>query len=244
MSASQRIVMEMLNAMLSLSQEVDTLKFGPHAAAIYNPLNYARAGAEAYIRRYARPCRAILLGMNPGPFGMAQTGVPFGEISAVRDWLGITAQIEHPANEHPKRPITGFACTRSEVSGRRLWGFFREVYGTPDPFFADFHVANYCPLVFMESSGRNLTPDKLPATERSALYAACDRHLVQITTVLKPECVIGVGAFATKRSREVLGEGYHYLTLPHPSPASPLANRGWSDLARHALKPLGFVPGC
>ena len=25
--------------------------------------------------------------MNPGPFGMVQTGVPFGEVEAVRSWL-------------------------------------------------------------------------------------------------------------------------------------------------------------
>ncbi|HOG64210.1 MAG TPA: single-stranded DNA-binding protein [Spirochaetota bacterium] len=244
MSANTQLVCEMLEAMVRLSDEVSTLGFGPHAAAVYNPLVYARAGAEAYIRRYARHCRALLIGMNPGPFGMAQTGVPFGEIAAVRDWLGIAAEIGQPEVVHPKRPITGFACTRSEVSGRRLWGFFREVYGNPDGFFDHFHVANYCPLVFMEATGRNLTPDKLPVGERTPLYTACNRHLSRIATILEPEWIIGLGAFATKRSQEVLGTGYRYLTLPHPSPASPLANRGWNQLARQALAPLGFVPGC
>ena len=37
---------------------------------------------------------AVFLGMNPGLWGMAQTGVPFGTVSLVRDWMGIedTAQ--------------------------------------------------------------------------------------------------------------------------------------------------------
>ena len=35
--------------------------------------------------------RVVFLGMNPGPFGMAQVGVPFGEVAAVRDWLRIDA---------------------------------------------------------------------------------------------------------------------------------------------------------
>lgn len=239
---NDKIYTELLAALTSLSDEVEGLSFGPHVGAVYNPLVYARAGAQAYLRRYAQPCRALLVGMNPGPFGMTQTGVPFGEIAAVRDWLGIEVEIEQPKVLHPKRPITGFACTRSEVSGRRLWGFFRAVYGQPDAFFRDFQIANYCPLVFMEPGGRNLTPDKLPASERTALYAACDRHLGRITKILSPEWVIGVGAFATKRVREVLGNEYRYLTLPHPSPASPLANRGWEGIARVALLPLGFMP--
>ena len=81
--------------------------------------------------------------MNPGPFGMVQTGVPLGEIAAVRDWMGIEATVEKPATENPKRPIEGFACTRSEVSGRRLWGLFAERFGTAEAFFTDHFVANY-----------------------------------------------------------------------------------------------------
>jgi len=244
MPSPNPLAASMIQAMHKLSDDVSRLRFGSHVAAVYNPLVYARAGAEAYLQRYVQPCRAVLVGMNPGPFGMAQTGVPFGEIASVRDWLGIQVAIGQPEDPHPKRPITGFSCTRSEVSGRRLWGFFRSLYPGPERFFADFHVANYCPLVFMEESGRNLTPDKLPAEERAPLYSACDRHLIRIISLLGPVWVIGVGAFATKRIREVLGERYQYLTLPHPSPASPLANRGWDDLARSALSPLGFVPGC
>src|SRR5262245_37829064 len=133
--------------------------------------------------------------MNPGPFGMAQTGVPFGEVSLVRDWLGICVPVGKPAHEHPKRPIEGFACKRSEVSGARLWGALAERYGTPDRFFAEHFIANYCPLVFMEQSGKNFTPDKLRADERAALYTVCDRHLQALVRVLEPQWVIGVGKF-------------------------------------------------
>lgn len=242
MSSHKQLAISMIQAMHTLSAAVSKLRFGKPVTAVYNPLDYARAGAEAYLSTYAQPCRAMLVGINPGPFGMAQTGVPFGEVAAVRDWLGIQVTIGQPEQPHPKRPISGFACTRSEVSGRRLWGFFKARYATPKQFFADFHLANYCPLVFMEESGKNITPDKLPAAERAPLYQACDRHLIQITKLLKPDWIIGVGNFATKRSREVLGEGYHYLTVPHPSPANPLANRGWDELACAALRPLGFLP--
>lgn len=172
---------------------------------------------------------------------MAQTGVPFGEISLVRDWLGIEARVDRPEPEHPKRPIRGFACTRSEVSGARLWGALRERHGEPERFFAQHFIANYCPLVFMEESGKNRTPDKLPAEEREPLYAACDRHLRTMVKALSPEWVIGVGKFAERRAREALqGVDVKIATVLHPSPASPIANRGWKGQAEKQMEALGL----
>ncbi|WP_373045976.1 uracil-DNA glycosylase family protein [Vulgatibacter sp.] len=217
------------------------LRFGPPVTHVYNPLEYARAPWDRYVERWGAGRREVLLlGMNPGPFGMAQTGVPFGDVGMVRDWLGIEAAVGKPAVENPKRPIVGFACPRSEVSGTRLWGFFRETFGTPERFFARFFVANYCPLVFMEASGRNVTPDKLPAAERAPLFAACDEALRRIVDELQPRLVIGVGGFAEKRAREALGGRNLQLgCILHPSPASPAANRGWGEVVRRQLAGYG-----
>jgi single-strand selective monofunctional uracil DNA glycosylase len=226
----------------ALRAEVDAMRFAAPISHVYNPLAYARRPHVAYLRRYGRGTReAVLVGMNPGPFGMAQTGVPFGEVSMVRDWMGIEERVEHPVPEHPKRPISGFACLRSEVSGARLWGFARDRYGTPEAFFARFFVINYCPLVFMEESGRNRTPDKLPTEERIPLEAACDRALRQMIEYLAPRVVIGVGAFAEKRARAALdGMEISVGRILHPSPASPAANRGWAESVTHTLADLGL----
>lgn len=218
------------------------LRFEPPVAFVYRPLDYARAPHEEYLRRYARPgVRALLLGMNPGPFGMTQTGVPFGEVAAVRDWLRVEAPVTKPAREHPKRPIKGFACARSEVSGRRFWGWARARHGTPERFFARYFVWNWCPLVFLHESGRNLTPDKLPKPARAPLAAACDRALREMVAALGPEWVIGVGAFAAARARAALGEdGPRIASILHPSPASPAANRGWAEQIGRQLAELGI----
>jgi single-strand selective monofunctional uracil DNA glycosylase len=178
--------------------------------------------------------------MNPGPFGMVQTGVPFGEVSAVRDWLGIEAPVEPPRRMHPRRPITGFDCARSEVSGRRLWALFAARFKTPERFFDRHLVINYCPLAFLESSGRNLTPDKLPAAERAALFEVCDAHLRAVVKALRPEWVIGVGGFAFARARDALRQEKLQLgQMLHPSPASPAANRDWAGQASRQLATLG-----
>lgn len=224
-----------------LIAEVGQLRFGPPVACVYNPLVYARAPYALYWERYGRPSKEVLLvGMNPGPFGMAQTGVPFGEVAAVRDWMGIEAPVGRPLEEHPKRPVEGFSCGRSEVSGRRLWGWARERFGHPEAFFRRFFVANYCPLLFLEGSGRNRTPDKLPAAEAEPLEAACDWALRAVVAYLRPRLVVGVGKFAEDRAREALaGLGVGVGRVTHPSPANPAANRGWSQIVERELAVLG-----
>ena len=231
----------LIAAARQLSATVKQLDFAAPVSHCYNPLDYAWAPHELYLRRFgSRPKKIIFLGMNPGPFGMVQCGVPFGEINAVRDWMGIKASVEKPADENPKRPVEGFACTRSEVSGRRLWGLFQQRFGRAEEFFAEHFVANYCPLAFFDQ-GRNLTPDKLPASESAPLYAACDTHLRRIVDIFQPQWVIGIGAFAEDRARVALGDmSLRIGKILHPSPASPAANRGWSEAATKQLQALGI----
>jgi single-strand selective monofunctional uracil DNA glycosylase len=241
MPVSNEFSSALIVAARKLSAAVDSLAFAPPVTHVYNPLGYAWAPHEDYLRSYgATRKKVVLIGMNPGPFGMVQCGVPFGEIEAVRDWMGIAAEVARPALENPKRPIEGFACTRSEVSGRRLWGLFSERYGTAEAFFVDHFVANYCPLAFFDH-GRNVTPDKLPGVETAPLYAACNEHLKSLVRLLQPEWVIGVGAFAEARAAEALvGEKVKIGRILHPSPASPAANRGWAEAATRQLVALGI----
>ena len=93
-----------------LSGVVNSLSFGEPTSFIYNPLDYAWAIHEQYLKLAdAGKKKVVFLGMNPGPFGMAQTGVPFGEIPAVRDWMGLKGNVEKPKPEHPKRLVEGLA---------------------------------------------------------------------------------------------------------------------------------------
>lgn len=224
-----------------LARATSALEFGPPTACVYNPLLYAREPHERYLERYgARRGRVLLLGMNPGPFGMVQTGVPFGDVASVRDFLGIEGRVERPRCEHPARPVLGFACPRSEVSGARLWGWARARFGTADRFFERFFVINYCPLAFVEESGRNRTPDKLPRAEQSALLAVCDRALVEMVDALEPPLVVGIGNFAEAAARRALGPlGVRTGCILHPSPANPRANARWAEIAEAELAALG-----
>ena len=233
--------MQPLTIVRRLTKAVDTLSFAPPVTHVYNPLSYAFGAHKTYLERFCVPgVDAILLGMNPGPWGMVQTGVPFGEVELVRDWIGIDTGVTKPEIEHPKRQIDGFECHRSEVSGRRLWGWAKDRFITPEAFFQKFFVWNFCPLAFMEASGRNRTPDKLPPGERELLYAPCNEALARIVDHVKPKMVLGVGKFAEKRAAEILGDAVRIGTILHPSPASPAANRGWVEQAEKQLVDLGI----
>ena len=234
----------LLSAARQLAAALSDLEFSRPVTHTYNPLTYAWPCYETYVRKFAATRkRVVFLGMNPGPFGMVQTGIPFGEVTMVRSWLGIEATIAAPEQQHPRRPISGFGCRRSEVSGRRLWGLFAQRFTSPDRFFAEHVVLNYCPLAFIEASGRNRTPDKLARHEKIAVLRVCDEHLREVVAALKPEWLIGVGEFAYARAEQVFSKAQLKLgKIPHPSPANPAANRNWAEMASRKLELLGIWP--
>jgi single-strand selective monofunctional uracil DNA glycosylase len=221
---------------------LDSLRFDPPVSYVYNPLVYARKAHERYLTLYGGGTRKVLLlGMNPGPWGMAQTGIPFGDVVSVRDWLKIRVPVGSPQRAHPKRPVLGLECPRREVSGKRLWGWAEKTFGTPKRFFSRFLVVNYCPLLFLEETGRNRTPDKLKAAERDALFSACDQALIRTVEVLKPRYVVGIGNFAEGRARQALSEhGVTIGRITHPSPANPRANRDWEGYVQKDFASMGI----
>jgi len=234
---------ELLASTRRLADDLRELEFAAPVACVYRPLDYAWQPHRRYLENFGGGTKRVLfLGMNPGPFGMVQTGVPFGEVTAVRDWMGICEPLEKPAREHPKRAVEGFHCQRSEVSGRRLWGLFAQRFGTASAFFHDHFVLNYCPLVWMSASGANLTPDKLPAAEMLPVEHACLQHLTEVIALMRPAFLIGVGGFAEQRLRRaagILGCTARLGRILHPSPASPAANRGWADAVTRQLADQG-----
>ncbi|MFW6221444.1 MAG: uracil-DNA glycosylase family protein [Fibrobacterota bacterium] len=226
-----------LKATEILRDSANALSFTAPVTHVYNPLVYAWKCHKKYVEMYGGgKKKVVFVGMNPGPWGMAQTGVPFGEINAVRDWLCIEGCVDVPVIQHPKRPVDGFACKRSEVSGKRLWGLFKERFISPQRFFEEHYVANYCPLVFMEESGRNRTPDKLPVREREKLFRICNEHLLSLIHALNADYVIGIGNFAYTRMRDVCDDSHVRCgKILHPSPSNPIANKDWAGYVKRQL---------
>jgi single-strand selective monofunctional uracil DNA glycosylase len=226
----------------NLVKDLERLQLDRHIPYVYNPLIYAREPYDAYLRKYGEsPKEVVLLGMNPGPWGMAQTGIPFGEVKIVGDWMNIREPIGKPAAMHPKRPVEGLDCKRSEVSGTRLWGWARDRFVTSEMFFKRFFVANYCPLIFFDSAGKNITPDKLPVKVKDELFPICDSAILEAVEYLKPDYALGIGRFAADRAAHTLNDvDVTVGRILHPSPANPRANSGWREIMEGELMEMGI----
>lgn len=220
-----------------LARQLDALAW-PTPSHVYDPLVYAWDGYAQFLQRFGEAKgRVLIVGMNPGPWGMAQTGVPFGNVSAVRDWFRIDTKLARALPEqHPKYPILGMACTRDEGSGKRLWGWAAARVGTPEAFFERFFTWNYCPLLFL-GQGHNLIPSALSAAEQRQLQGPCDAALRGAVERLAPQAIVALGRYAQARVQAVVGGGVPVHYLLHPSPANPAANRRWPEFAEAALGP-------
>lgn len=237
-SSSNAIAESILHLERELSEKLSQIKFRAPVDYVYNPIEYAYDVHANFVKTYCQGRKKILyLGINPGPWGMSQNGVPFGEVSMVKDWLKLSGKIEKPPREHPERIISGFDCTRKEVSGLRFWGFFRELCKTTDVFFRHSYVHNYCPLAFMNSNAKNITPADLKADEKRELLAICDEVLRKIIKLLNVEIVIGVGRFAEERVKEILRDetNVNVIYMPHPSPRA-VNNENWPEKAKMTLE--------
>lgn len=194
---------------------------------VTNPLNYAWEYHESYLKQYSGlGAKTLLLGMNPGPYGMAQCSVPFGATDIAKNFLNIKGNFSDPKGRHPKRPIEGLDFERQEVSGTRLWGLLKQIWDNPENIHKNVFLVNHCPLLLLGETGRNITPDNISGPALKKLLKICDEHLREVVTVLGINRVVGVGKYAEKRAKIALeGLDIEITTCWHPSPASPLANR-------------------
>ncbi|XP_076165571.1 single-strand-selective monofunctional uracil-DNA glycosylase [Ptiloglossa arizonensis] len=246
--ASNKVLVDISEQLLllehNLAIELGKITFRLPVEYVYSPLEYAFDIHAMYVKKYCTTTKKILfLGMNPGPWGMSQTGIPFGEINMVRDWLKICGPVGKPIKEQPNRKVTGFQCTRSEISGKRLWGFFQELCGNPEKFFEHAYLHNYCPIALMDKKGRNITPAEIKGPELQRLHFSCDKALADAIRLLKVEIVIGIGGYAEKRALLVVqSSNLHVkvLCLPHPSPRA-VNNKNWSEKAKQKLSEFGLL---
>lgn len=220
----------------------------PHPC--YFPLEYAGEVHREYLRRFGkRPKRSLFVGMNPGPWGMGQTGVPFADPEIAGEWMGLrNVPITIPQQQFEKRPIRGWESGRKEGSGQRLFGFFRERFGSLENFFEENFVINYCPVIMFTDAGKNLTPADLPRAKREKIFRECDPYLAYLIEFYRPAVLVGIGKFAFERIVAATATiNFECSTdwIPHPSPASPIATRDggryWKKLVGEKLEQLGVL---
>lgn len=209
----------------AMAEELGRAHFS-FSGTVCDPLVYAWDNYEAFIRLSARAGQKVLfLGMNPGPYGMMQTGVPFGDVMMVRDYLGISGDIDMPAAQPENKPIVGMKTTKREASGMKFWGMAAS-YGDPESFFSAAAVLTYCPLVFIDGK-RNVTPSELPRSDRRTIDSICQGYLERMMDILRPRKAIALGHYAEERLRKAGIDDPVYF--PHPSPRNPSSSAFWDS---------------
>ncbi|XP_071451729.1 single-strand selective monofunctional uracil DNA glycosylase-like isoform X1 [Hetaerina americana] len=231
----------------ALSNCLNDLKFTSPVSYVYNPLDYAFHLHSMFVKKYCDSTKRLLfLGMNPGPWGMAQTGIPFGEVSMVRDWFELNAVVGRPLREHPQRLVRGLSCHRSETSGRRFWGLLRRICSTPECALANAVVYNHCPLLLLSESGRNITPAELKKEQLDLIRKPCDAALVNVLRLLHVGVIVAIGKYAETRAKFVLRENpdlkEHIMIfyLPHPSPRN-FGIKDWEGSSIELFQNLGIT---
>ena len=227
------IIETLINSSYNLSQDLQSLSKilleEGFVDYVYNPLIYAWEPHKAFIELGGnKGAKTILLGMNPGPHGMGQMGIPFAATSIVRDLFKIrNLPVLQPEKIHPKRKVIGLGWHKEEISGTRLWNALIDYYGTTENIFSKVFVVNHCPLMFFKGvNATNVTPDKIPGETIKKIIQRCDIYLKDIVEIMQIETVIGVGKYSKKRAEIALKDTKVNLkSCWHPSPASPLANK-------------------
>ena len=226
------------------NQKVRLINENKNIEFAYNPLNYAWESHKTYLKNYGYlGATKIIMGMNPG-HGMGNTGIPFGCPEKVKNYLKIRdVKINKPKKIHPKRLVTGLECKKPEISGKRIWGLVEEIYGAPEKAFQNIFVLNHFPLWMFNSSGQNITPDKLSISSSKIIFEKCNRYLIDVVSILKIKRIICVGKYASRMAHKaVKNSDFQDLIIdeiPHPSPANPLANKEkgalWKKIAREVI---------
>jgi len=144
--------------------------------------------------------------------------------------------IVKPDYEIPAKPIEGFNCQREEQSGKRFWGVLQELCIEPENFFRHCFVYNICPLAFLTSTGRNITPPEIKGEAKLQLKSVCLKFLGKAIEKFNPKIIVSVGSYANDRIKELkkrncISDSIDCKLIPHPSPRA-INNQDWVNKAK------------
>jgi len=215
-----------------------------------DPTRYCRSAWAAYLQMAARLGCVLVVGMNPGPHGMAQTGVPFTD-----PWIVDELDLQAPRADVPPADIPavgswrhrshrarGVLGSKREESAKRLWPLLREIcapYAAVGPsadkiaeatrrVCNEVLLVNALPICWLDPAGKNVSAEQVekraPAQVREGLRDLVNEWLQAVADILRPAAVIGVGRWAREFVTDL--DVDHFVEIPfrdgikHPSPSA------------------------
>jgi single-strand selective monofunctional uracil DNA glycosylase len=160
---------------------------------IWNPGLYAASWHALFRKEYPASAGCILVfGLNPGPYGMAQTGIPFTDLKRLREHLPRLAKgLERRGCSLAgvglaPRSLRPYLSRTFESSAVRVYRFLSRGWGSAEDGWRSVVVANPCSLLFMDAAGENRTPaDLVGAVSRRTGSLVAARRLRERCNALR-----------------------------------------------------------
>ncbi|XP_073819638.1 uncharacterized protein isoform X2 [Musca autumnalis] len=212
----------------------------------YNPVVHAAEIHCNYLQKYLdSPKRILFVGMNPGRYGALQTGIPFGNITTVKIGMGLKGRITPTPGQRGKIRIRGLEAPEVEhdSSSTRFWRLISELFDGAENYldllFEKCFVHNFCPLVFIDSDGLNVSLPYIEPNPR--LFAECRKTLGKQITLLKPDLIICIGKFVRSMlSKTRQAKGREILMIEHPSYKNYISADKWIEDAKEVFQSNGL----
>jgi hypothetical protein len=170
-------------AAMKLRKGQSTMNVHAHALPAY----------EAFLERYyadAHPPVAAIA-MNPGKFGAVQTGIPF------TDWprgLELLPDLDKLVDRS-----VGLPNPNREQSGRRVYGWGLQRFGSYQELFRHVLFMLTCPVAVLEGQGtrvNNVPLDQLPRREAQRCLDLIVRRVPALLKAAQPKGMLLLGAYA------------------------------------------------
>jgi len=174
---------------------------------VWNPALYALDIYQEYLTKFPPEPGAILaLGLNPGPYGMAQTGIPFTDCRTASGALGMEMTIPGKAPDDlisRLKKANGKWRGTYERSSLGMYRFLILAWGDIKTAYRNWFVGNPCPLLFLDPERWNVTPADPRLRRMKEVGELRQRAVIGFSEILNPRGIVCFGKDVAKAVGEV-----------------------------------------
>ena len=207
---------------------------------VWNPQLYGLPLYRRFAAEHLPHARGgiVAFGLNPGKYGMAQTGIPFTDVTrAARVGIAIEPPGLAPASLRPF--LKSYRVERSSAS---VYGLLDEAWGSPREGWRALWAVAPCGLLFLEKDGENVTPADARLARRDDVRELRLRVIRESIAAAKPRGVLLLGQDVARVAAEALA-AEDVLVVDHPVARGP-GRRGpawWAQTVTEAVRKKGWV---
>ena len=207
---------------------------------VWNPQLYGLPLYRRFATEHLPTSRGaiVALGLNPGKYGMSQTGIPFTDVTrAARVGIAIEPPGLAPASLRPF--LKSYRVERSSAS---VYNLLDALWGGPAEGWRRLWAVAPCGLLFLEPDGTNVTPADARLARRDDVRELRLRVIRESVEAARPRGVLLLGQDVARVAADALGD-VETLVVDHPVARGP-GRRGpawWAGVVAQAVRARGWA---